>query len=120
MQQAYSADYIIIASKNNSVKQGQAGAEPLHPGLRFAQGLGEKFGAASQTAGARRVLRLAFFARSDCMKSMTEISKTIAYVLRQKPEHLGLEMDAHDYSFHLSENGVWLTDAVPVRYLSYP
>ena len=54
------------------------------------------------------------------MKSMTEISKTSAYVLRQKPEHLGLEMDAHDYSFHLSENGVWLTDAVPVRYLSYP
>ena len=31
------------------------------------------------------------------MKSMTEISKTIAYVLRHKPEHLGLEMDAHGW-----------------------
>lgn len=31
------------------------------------------------------------------MKSMTEISKLIAYVLRHKPDHLALDMDVHGW-----------------------
>ena len=30
------------------------------------------------------------------------------------------EMHASDYKFFLSENGVWLTDAVPVEFITFP
>ena len=41
--------------------------------------------------------------------SLNEISKYIALILRHKPESISI--------FYRSVNGVWLTKAVPVKYL---
>ena len=53
---------------------------------------------------------------------LTDTSKFLSLILRHKPETIGIKLDEHGWAdvseFFLSVNGVWLTKAVPVEYLS--
>ena len=48
---------------------------------------------------------------------MNELSKYLFLLLRHQPEKAELDMDEHGYEFGVTENEVWCTEEVPVKYI---
>jgi len=104
----------IRASQGHSVKSVDLGLERIEPPEVLYHGTVEKFIAAIQEAG------LVKMNRQHVHLSPTIETASAVGARRGKPVILEVQArKMHDdgFRFYLSANGVWLTDAVPWRYI---
>jgi len=49
--------------------------------------------------------------------NLKRMGKYVSMLLRHHPEEAGVVLDEHGCDFYRSTSGVWLTDAVPFKYM---
>lgn len=106
----------IRASQGHSVKI-DLGLEPQVPPPQLFHGTASRFVDSIRDGG------LTPAARQHVHLSSTLATAVAVGTRHGKPVVLTVQsgdMHREGMAFYLSENGVWLTDAVPVRYISFP
>ncbi len=106
----------IRASQGHSVEV-ELGLEPVEPPAVLFHGTATRFLDSIRRAG------LVPGSRQHVHLSADEATATTVGARHGRPAVLRVDagrMHAHGYRFFLSANGVWLTDAVPADYLSFP
>lgn len=103
----------IRANQGHSVEV-ELGYEPKTPPVILYHGTGEKFVASIRQEGLLKQSRHHVHLSADidtALKVGQRHGKPFVF------EVLSAEMHADNFKFFLSDNGVWLTDFVPARYL---